>query len=170
MSDSDKALLEGLFQAIKAEVEGQHFYLMAARSSEDPKGREIFELLASEELDHQRFLKSQYQSLLETGRVDPDVKLGPRAPLSDESPIFSAEIKGRAKEAHFEMSALSIGIQLELSAMSFYREAARAAEDPAVKAFYEELAEWEDGHYRALLRQQEALREDYWSAGGFSPF
>ena len=42
-------------------------------------------------------------------------------------------------------------------------------EDPDVKAFYGQLVDWEQGHYNALLKQHEALKEDYWSGGGFSP-
>jgi len=41
------------------------------------------------------------------------------------------------------MSALSIGIQLELGAVHFYRAEAAAATDASVTAFYEELALWE---------------------------
>ena len=39
-----------------------------------------------------------------------------------------------------------------------------------IRAFYLELADWETGRYRALLSQQESLKEDYWSDSGFSPF
>ena len=90
--------------------------------------------------------------------------------LSDMSPIFSDQIKSRIQDAHIEMSALSIGIQLELDAMKFYKSQAEAADDPDITNFYNELAEWESGHYHALLKQQEELKEDYWSSGGFSPF
>ena len=68
------------------------------------------------------------------------------------------------------MSALSIGIQLELDAMNFYKAQADAAEDDVVRGFFHELAEWETGHYQALLTQQGELKEDYWAAGGFAPF
>ena len=90
--------------------------------------------------------------------------------LSDSSPIFSEKIRSRIGEAHLEMSALSIGIQLELSAINYYKQEAGSAEDPAVKQFYRELADWESNHYNALLRQQLMLKEDYWSESGFAPF
>lgn len=170
MDSAARALAEALFQAIRAEGDGYHFYLMAARSMEDEQGREVFEMLAREELDHQRFLRTQYRSILETGKPDGQARLGPRGDLSGESPIFSPAIKGRIKEAHFEMSALSIGIQLEQGAMEFYKRAAEQSADPTVKGLFEELAEWERGHYGALLQQQSLLKRDYWSAGGFSPF
>jgi hypothetical protein len=39
-----------------------------------------------------------------------------------------------------------------------------------MKDFYSRLARWETGHYHALLKQQEELKEDFWSANGFTPF
>jgi len=170
MDEAAKAMAESLFEAIKAEGDGRSFYMMAARSTADDKAREVFGQLADEELGHQEFLKAQYRSILENGTIDSAAKLGRPRDLSEASPIFSAGLKSRIKEAHMEMSALAIGIQLELGAMNYYREAAGRASDPAIKAFFSELAEWESGHYNALLRQQEALKEDYWSAAGFSPF
>ncbi len=170
MTPEIKAMVEGIFQAIQAEADGQSFYLMAAKSTSDPKGREVFELLAHEEELHQKFLRAQYHALLQTGRPDSALTLPKQQELPGESPIFSAELKRRIKDAHFEMSALSIGIQLEHSAMAHYQASARAAIDPLVAAFFTRLADWERGHHQALLRQQEALKQDYWAESGFAPF
>ncbi|MFQ5870371.1 MAG: ferritin family protein [Candidatus Zixiibacteriota bacterium] len=170
MDEATKRIAEGLLKAIQLEVDGQHFYRMAAKSTADPRGREVFERLAREEEEHQRFLKTQYKSVSETGAPSKEVRLGSPADLSGTSPVFSDQIQTRLREAHYEMSALSIGIQLELSAIKFYRAEAAAVTDPTVRSFYTELAEWESGHYNALLRQQEMLKEDYWHAGGFYPF
>lgn len=159
-----------LLTAIRAERDGAHFYLMAAQTCEDPKGKEVFQQLAGEEVDHQRFLYAQYKALQETGHTDQGTKLKRKLDLMDESPIFSLKIKDRLNQAHFEMTALSIGIQLELSAMNFYKEAAAEAEDPQVNALFEELSDWESGHYHALLRQQELLIDDYRLNSSFSPF
>ncbi|MFH1010108.1 MAG: ferritin family protein [bacterium] len=170
MDESVRRTTEGIAKAIQAEADGYHFYMMAARTTKDPKGREVFETLAREELDHQQFLRTQYKALSETGKPDSRVHLGNRTDLSGMSPIFSEQIQSRVREAHYEMSALSIGIQLELSSIKFYQEEAKAASDAFVQTFYTELVEWETGHYRALLRQQEALKESYWSESGFAPF
>jgi len=170
MEDKSKMLVDGLMQAIKAERDGYSFYMMAAKGSDDPKGQEVFETLAHEEMEHMHFLRQQYESILKTGKPNLAIKLGNKTSLSDMSPIFSDKIKSRIKDAHIEMSALSIGIQLELDAINFYKSQANAVDDPDIREFYSELAEWERGHYHALLKQQEELKEDYWSAGGFSPF
>ena len=170
MGDVNATLADGLLQAIKAERDGHSFYQMAATCSADPKAKEVFAGLAGEELEHMRFLTKQHESILTTGKPDDSVKLGTGMDLTGLSPIFSDGVKKRIKDAHFEMSALSIGIQLELDAVKFYQAQAGAAEDGRVKEFYTELAKWESGHYEALLRQQQELKEDYWAAGGFSPF
>lgn len=165
-----RTVADGLRRAMLAEQEGQHFYLMAARSTDDPQGRLVFERLAREELEHLEFLKAQLGALLRSGAPDASLKLGQPAPLTGASPIFSDALRARIGQAHFEMTALAVGAQLELSAERFYRDAAAAADDAVVRGFYEELAAWEAGHYHALLAQQESLKEDYWSQGGFAPF
>jgi rubrerythrin len=170
MDDALKQVTDGLQQAFRTETDGYHFYTMAATAVQDPKGREVFNRLAQDELSHLRFLKTQYRSFMEKGRADEQAKLGPRSEWAGENPIFSEKIHKRLDDAHFEMSALSIGIQLELGSEQFYRKEAEAAEDPVVAKFYTELAEWESGHYHALLKQQESLKEEYWSRGGFTPF
>ena len=167
--DKGNILAESLLKAIKAEQYGHSFYLMAANSTEDPKGKEVFQDLAREELDHMHFLRKQYDAILKTGRPDQSVKLGLQGKLSEMSPIFSESLKERIKDASFEMTSLAIGIQLEQDAMQFYRAEAEAASDLEVRSFFSQLADWEAGHYNALLRQQEELKEDYWSAGGFAP-
>lgn len=170
MDEAIRKITDGLQDAMRTETDGHHFYSLAAGKVEDEKGREVFETLAREELDHLAFLKRQYESFLQTGRPDPQASLGTRASLDGDNPIFSDKLRARIGEAHFEMSALSIGIQLELNAERNYRARSEQAHDPQVEAFYRELADWEAGHYRALLRQQESLKEDYWAAGGFAPF
>lgn len=170
MEEATGRVTAGLRQAMRAEVEGHSFYLMAARVTTDDKGRAVFEQLAAEELAHLEFLKRQHRSIVETGKADPAVSLAERSQLVGPSPIFSAAIRGRLAEAHFEMTALSVGIQLELSAETFYRKCGEDASDPTIRAFMKDLAEWEAGHYRALLAQQTTLKEDYWSSSGFSPF
>jgi len=160
-----------LKQAVQAEIEGQHFYLMAARSTTDERGRKVFEYLAEEELRHATYLKAQYQSIVEHGRLDAQLKIGTKlADLAGGSPIFSDRLKARLGEAHFEMTSLAVGIQLEHSAMQFYRDHAARTTDPTARQFFTELAEWETGHHDALSRQQETLKEDYWHDNSFSPF
>jgi rubrerythrin len=170
MDPTTQRTIDGLRQAMQAEHDGHHFYRMAATTTADPKGREIFEQLAGEEKEHYLFLDRQLEAVTKTGRLDPEARLGEPGALDVAHPIFTPEIRGRIAAAHFEMTALAIGIQLEASAVEFYSKEAGAAPLPDMKAFYEKLAAWERGHLTALQRQADELKEDYWHAARFAPF
>jgi rubrerythrin len=169
MDDTGVTELEQvLTEAMQAETDGYHFYQMAARSTEDRQGKEVFEQLAEEERAHLTFLHRQRDALRATGRIDGALRL--TLPPRPERSIFTPAITNRLQEAHFEMSALSLGIQLELQSEQTYRREADRTDDEAAREFLLVLAHWEAGHYELLLRQQEELKEDYWSQGGFSPW
>ncbi len=162
-------LKNALRQAIQAENEGHYFYKMAAASTSDEQGKKVFAELAEDELGHATYLKLNYDSIEKTGSLDADASLG-NAPVFDSvNPIFSEKLLARIKDAHYEMTALSVAIQLEQSAQTFYRQQAEKTEDAALKRFFNELADWESKHYHALLKQQTALKEQYWQANRFSP-
>lgn len=169
MGDPQHDMAEALRQAMQMEMDGYHFYQMAAQGTSDPQGRATFEDLAGEEMAHYRYLQKHYEAVRSTGRASPDVRL-PRPSGEKSKPIFSDELVGRLADAHFEMSALSIAVQLELSTIRFYKTQAEAADDKDLRQFYADLVDWESGHYDVLSRQQEALKEDYWSAASFAPF
>lgn len=163
-------IVDEIAKAIQAEAYGQIFYLMAAETTQDERGKGIFRQLAEEEKSHQTFLKAQYHSLKEKGELDNSVHLGKPMAFVSANPIFSDAIKTRVKEAHFEMTALSVGAQLELSAVQFYKAAAGKAQDPKIKEFFNFLVKWEQTHYDALTRQEKTLKEEYWTGQGFSAF
>ena len=170
MNDKTRRIVEGLEEAMKAETDGYHFYMMAASSTSDEKGQEVFRQLAEEELAHLRFLRRQRDALEATGTVDRSIELGQPKVSSEQSAIFSESLRENAAKAHFEMSALSIGMQLEKAAREHYERRAAESSDPEVATFYRGLAEWESKHFELLSRQMEELKEDYWSSGGFAPW
>jgi rubrerythrin len=168
MGEKDMILV-GLKQAMQAEADGHNFYKMAANSTGDDQGKEVFNQLAKDEIDHYTFLKEQYESFAKDGKPNMNIRLGQPSNNAD-SPIFSENFKERLQDAHYEMTALSIGVQLELSAINFYKAESAKYSDPTVKKFYADLAEWESTHYHMLLKQQEELKEDYWRDSNFYPF
>lgn len=171
MDDKSKSkYINILMRAMQAETDGHLFYKSAADKTKDPVAQEVFESLAKDELDHLLFLKTQHKSILETGEPDENAELRKPSGELEKSPVFSDDFKSRIDRAHHEMSALSIGIHLELAQMDFYKNQTNEATHPFIKTFLGELAEWETSHYRRLIRQQEELQEDYWYKGGFYPY
>ena len=165
-----KELVDALRAAMQGERTGYEFYKMAATSTKDPSGKKVFEQLASEEQTHFDFLSKHYKALLEKGELAKGLSLGKAGKIAVDHPIFSADLKARIKGAHFEMSALAIAAQLELNGINHYREQAARAHSPEARKFFQELVDWESGHYDAFVRQQQELQEAYWNEAGFSPF
>ena len=169
MKKQTEKVLNGLKIAMEAELTGHQFYKAASKNTKDPKGKETFSRMAEEEMGHFNDLRHQYQSILRTGAYDFTKKLVKNHKKSGSGPIFSKEIKNRIKSSHFEVSALTIGMKLEMEAASFYRKCAAKATTPAAKKFYSELAEWEQGHYQSFKNQIDLLKEEYYAANHFVP-
>ena len=153
--------------AMKGEIEGRELYLMAASKTGDQKARSVFSFLAEEENRHYEWLKGMYEGRAKF--VMP--KMEKLVRFEDaESPIFSREFKNGIGKKHFEMSALSIAVRLELEAARFYGKTADECEDGELKSFFSNLAEWENGHYRALNQEIKYLEDEYFQDNNFTPF
>jgi len=170
--EKKERLLEVVKNAIRVENDGYQFYRLAEEKTRDIKGKEVFASLARDETNHMQILKSLYQNVKEKGeyKFDEIKDMKHILETTSESPIFSKEFKQRLSQAHFEMTALSIGILLEKNSIQFYKKSARESEDPEVRMLFNYLADWEGEHLRALVNQQKFLQEDYWTEARFYPF
>ena len=166
--DRDR-LLAGLKEAILAEQTGIQFYTVAAGRTADARGREVFEQPAREETEHRQWLTRQYGHLV-GGKAWEEMKPASHAGLSGPSPIFSDSLRSRIGEAHWEMTALSVGLALEEATVIRYRRLAQEADQSEVKQFFADLAAWEESPAAALVRQSNLLKESYWHEAGFASF
>ncbi|MGQ9708488.1 MAG: ferritin family protein [bacterium] len=162
-------LVAGLKEAMIAERTGVEFYTTAAEKSTDPQGKEVFSQLAEEEKRHLDYLRRQFDNLFNNSPFEP---LNDKSGIdpTQVSPIFSKELKERVKSAHWEMTALSVGLALEQASIDRYRALAERAEQPELREFFNGLRRWEEGHAAALQKQYNYLRESYWQQSGFAPF
>jgi rubrerythrin len=165
----ERGLVVILEEALRAERDGFEFYTLAGERSDDPGARDVFAHLAEEERRHFDALQKEYRSILEGTGWDPNVVLGERWLPEASAAIFSEGFRHRIGGRHLEMAALSIGILLEKTAYEFYAASAEKADDVEARRFLRELAEWENGHYQLLLREDDALRDSYWDENRFAP-
>lgn len=170
MSDNRDAILEIVSKAYQIETDGYTFYSMTAERSTKPAVQELFAKLASDEVQHQAFLKSVAKNYDEKGaaafRVDarmPDVR-------AVTSQIFTGKFREQAAGAQFELAVLSIGMTLESNAIKYFTTAAKQSSDQVVKEFYQFLADWEQQHYDSLQNIFSMVRSDHMADSGFSPF
>ena len=153
---------------MEAEIFGHNFYKSTAQNTPTLWGRRRSPAWPRKK-GHFNYLRTQYKFITEKGTYDFSPPLSVVHKKHAGNPIFSDEIRRRVKDSHLEVSALSIGMKLELEAVIFYGRCAQQAESPQAEQFYSELAEWEDDHYRAFEQQLNQLKDDYFQANNFVP-
>ncbi|MDP3879455.1 MAG: ferritin family protein [Dehalococcoidales bacterium] len=159
MREEIVAALAILERAIRIEQEGREFYLKAAQTTEEEKGRETFRTLASDEQNHLDLIKKQRQSLSDQSQwIIPD-EIKP-APVDLQKTLFP---KGRealkkaigAKSG--ESDALVFGLEIESKSYDFYRQAASEITDHQGKAMFQFLAGEEKQHFDTLMMRYDFL-------------
>jgi rubrerythrin len=170
MSDNRDAILDIVGKAYQIETDGYTFYSMTAERSTKPAVQELFSKLASDEVQHQAFLKSVAKNYDDrgTGAFRFDTKMVEARAVA--SQVFTGKFREQAAGAQFELAVVSIGMTLESNAIAYFSKAARQADDREVKEFYQFLADWEQQHYDALQNIFAMVRADHMAESGFSPF
>src|SRR5688572_10440566 len=141
--------------AIATERSGLEFYSRAARITQDPRGRTVFQKLAEEEKEHLRTLEARYAELLKAD------------PLLESRPTFLffkgaanglfAEGADRLTKGVNDQQALLIGIRCERGSHRFFKKYAERFEDSEGKQIFMEFAEEEKAHHELLIREYRSL-------------
>jgi rubrerythrin len=157
----DNAAIEVLKMALLLERQGKIFYEQVAGQTRSPAVRELFRTLAAEEQKHAEIL---------TERGGPAAAVPGPVPDSLSKLVLSKEIRKQIGAASYEAAAISAAIDMESRAVALYSERVTGAAEPAERALYQWLAEWERGHQRFLARIHQELLEEIWQDSGFWPF
>ena len=170
MSKESQNILSVLRTALKIESDGANFYSMAAETSQNSKAKDVFNFLVAEEKKHYQFFLDQFKAV-ESGSgssFSQIVKQMEDAPTSKE--IFDEEYFKRIKGGNYSLSAVSIGIQLEMKSIEFYKGQRAHAKDESAKRFYDFLIKTELSHHDILTKMEKEMLEESWSENRFSPF
>ncbi len=174
MAKGGKDVEEILRTAMATEWEGFAFYSALSKRTKSREGREVFEKLAKDEVEHVRVLEQvscaykdgcilmTYEDALESIECDESLADVTEEALACKStaPVFKRGVK-RAESAN-DLEALKIGVESERSAIEFYRAAGKGATTDEARELFRQLVEIEEGH-EALLQAE----YDYYSANGF---
>jgi rubrerythrin len=170
MSDNRDTILEIVGKAYQIETDGYTFYSMTAERATKPAVQELFAKLASDEVQHQAFLKSVAKNYDEQGSAAFKMQMKVPDARALSAQIFTGKFREQASGAQFETAVLSIGMTLESNAIKYFTTAAKQASDQEVKEFYQFLGDWEQQHYEMLQNIFNMVRADHMAEGGFSPF
>jgi rubrerythrin len=153
-------IIEELGIACKTEVEGHAFYNTAANLITDERGKNLFNHLATEELEHIRVVSGFADSIRKGRRgigYDEALKIG--SPGKKGLPIYPEKNKllERLSENQTDLNAVTIAMESEEKAVDFYFEMLKAADNPEEKVLLTKLLEMEKGHLKLLRWERESL-------------
>jgi rubrerythrin len=170
MTTNRDAILAIINKAYQIELDGYTFYSMTAERAQKPAVQELFAKLASDEVQHQAFLRAVAKNYdtKGAGAFNLDGRVPDASDLT--SQVFTGRFRDQAAGAQFELAVLSIGMTLETNALRYFTEAARNATDKEVTQFYQFLADWEHQHYDSLKTLFDIVRSDTMAASGFAAF
>lgn len=154
--------LDTLKAAIRGEVKGYEFYTDAAKKTSSPSGRAMFEQLAKDEVDHQRWLEEAYEELAAGKEGITPKHVITQKPIEKKlkpvAPVDKRRLVKKVKEQTDEVQAVLVGIKLEKDAIAFYQEALEQPDvHDDVKALFSELIEVEEGHRTILEGEYQVL-------------
>ncbi len=161
--------LDILKQAILLERRGKAFYTQVAKQTDNPDVQYIFEIMAKEEVLHEKFLSNQYKAYEKDGKFVA-VDLPKEEDDGIANLVLSKDMKASIEAASFEAAAISAAIDMETKAIKVYADQAEAATDPKEKALYEWLSDWEKTHHKILFELDEDLKQRVWNDNHFWPF
>jgi Fur family ferric uptake transcriptional regulator len=143
--------------AIATERSGLDFYTHAAKVTQDPRGRSVFERLAEEEKEHLGTLEARYRELTSK---DPDLESRPTFLFfkGAASGLF-AEGADRLRQGVDDQQALLIGIRCERGSHKFFKRYGERFEESEGKRIFLEFAEEERAHLDLLIREYRSLQE-----------
>lgn len=142
--------------AIATERSGMEFYGRGVKLVTDPRAREIFRKLATEEVHHLKTLEARYQELL---KKDPLLESRPTFLFfkGAANGLFAAGADQLRRDGVDDLEALRIGIRCERGSHRFFKKYGERFEDSEGKQVFLEFAEEEREHLELLIREYRAL-------------
>jgi rubrerythrin len=128
--------------AKKMETDAIKFYSEAAKKTNYPAGRKMFETITLDEKRHLEIVKGLLQGL--------DVHIEDVHPIKNIRTIFESmkdEMMKRVEATSDELEAFKIAMQMEKEGVEFYKKLLAEAKTEKEKKLFEKLINEEEQHY-----------------------
>lgn len=157
-TEQDKTVA-GLQIAIQMEIDGQEFYLKAAKESRNDLGRKLLERLAAEEDIHRQKFEQIYETI-RNKKGWPVVSFQPDGGRTLRTVFAHALEEGgaRFKARASELAAVKTAREMEAKTYDFYQSQSKKATYAAERNYYETLAGEEQEHSLILADYYEYLQ------------
>ena len=145
----DYDVKDAIKTAIQMEKDGYSFYQKAAAQTSSNMGREIFESIANDELQHLDVFEKMFKD--EIGKFEWDKLVNSSKKYADIQ-IFPKDletVEGADPDIN-EIDALRIAMDSEKEAIDYYSNIRENIDEDVVKKIIDEIIEQEKNHYKIL--------------------
>lgn len=152
--------LDALDVALENEMKEREFYLTNAKRTSNPLGKEMFQQIADDELEHYERLKELHVQWEKEEQWPETLPLKVRGTTVRN--VLDRVIKGRESMPpgdEDDLKALRVAIEFEAKGVEFYARLRDLVSDPREKKFFELLSGIEQEHYTSLKETEELLTD-----------
>ena len=148
--------------AMEMELNGHNFFKDNAKKFTDPTSQALFIKLSKIEMEHYEYLERQLNSYMETQSFDISEEVMNREEDIFESRAESEHIESTLQESDIpDLTILRMAYLIEKDYKEFYIKAAESAEDENIKAIFNKLASWEEGHESIFKAEYDRRMKEY---------
>jgi rubrerythrin len=164
MDATEREEVQAVRHLVRMETVGYEFYDRLAARTEDPKGRQLFERLRDEEIEHMQLGRQYLHELL----GDEEAARILASDVLDEGPfagwwVFPPAGDQRVDARTEEVQAVQVAIDAEKRSEEFYRDRLTRTDDEKGRWMYEKLAAMEHRHVQLLAWELDYLtKTGYW--------
>lgn len=153
-------------QAIMKEVRAYEFYKLSASQAQQEEIRQALITLSKEEMKHVEWLHDLFDKIKEDALDDYTLA----AIDVDETTQLLKWEAIKQENLNMLVTVFGIAIDMERSAVEFYREAMEKADLPEAKKLFSILSKWEETHMAQFNRDYRVLQDEWWATQSFAPF
>jgi rubrerythrin len=152
--------------AMQMEMDGYNFYKEKSSSLNNPTSVKTFQSLADAEKDHYKYLENQFKNYMDTDSYDLNADTFDFFEDENEFEIIgdSEHLDDTLKESDIpDITILRMAYLIERDYKEFYQKAAEDIEDENIKAIFEKLSKWEQGHETMFKSEYDKRMKEYMS-------
>ncbi len=153
---NEKERLNALEVALNNELREREFYIKNAQRTKNPLGKNMFQQIGNEELEHYSRLKQLHERWEKQEKWPGTVPLKVKDTLvKDVLKDFLEKVDQMKEGDADDLTAVRTAIEFEAKGTKYYGELRDAVTDPREKEFFDLLSKIENEHYLSLKDTEE---------------
>ena len=157
-SDANIEAARAIKFGMEAEKRGLESYLDYARNTQDETGKNMFILLARDELSHFEILEKALSDIELSGRWS-EVQIQGSLIERIMPRLHERAVRTQGASGVDQVSALEAAMEQERKAAELYREQLEKTTDPVARKVFKRLVAMEEAHYDLLSAELDSINE-----------